>query len=274
MGELGKRSTCSSHKPNLRYCFLPQTKFDCSKWFCPRTIVYPHYPRILLRFDWFNIHNVFDTQQSIEFVFSLVFNFIIVCHFSYGRVISFAWTSHSYQGLSNIHDCWISSGEIRKQTWLARRFQFSSIRESNFHYAQENSENIVHPYPQNPSLDTPKVYLWLKGTGNNVVQTYSVVTNRYNGSPNGTEWKSIHKTQKLLALSSRKVTLKISSFWVNWIQLWRIDSRRVQWTHWKPIHHRFWKHSMDSRKTYILSVIINDPCPMESIEQHFDPLWP
>ena len=98
MGKFEKKSVCSLHKPNLRNCFLPQTKFDCSKGCCARTIFYPHYPRILFHFFfvWLNIHMSSILRYSIEFVFSLVFNFIIVCHLSYGRAISFAGTSHSY----------------------------------------------------------------------------------------------------------------------------------------------------------------------------------
>ena len=59
----------------------------------------------------------------------------------------------------------------------------------------------------------------IKGTVSNVVQIYSVVTNRFNGTVRWTEWKSIRETQKLSALSSLTVTLKISSFGVNWIHL-------------------------------------------------------
>ena len=89
------------------------------------------------------------------------------------------------------------------------------------------------------------------------------------------------------ALSSLTVTFKISSFGqepvngappygVNWIHRWRIDSRRVQWTRWKPIGIRNFENircnSMDSRMRYILSVIINDPSPMDSMDsiEHFD----
>ena len=56
--------------------------------------------------------------------------------------------------------------------------------------------------------------------------------------------RSLSVKQKLSALPSQTVTLNIL------------------------------RHSIDSKKRYILSVIINDLCPMDSIEQHFDPLGP
>ena len=55
MVKLGKKSVWSLHKPNLRNCFLPQTKFDCSKGCSARTILYLHYPRILAHFFLFGL---------------------------------------------------------------------------------------------------------------------------------------------------------------------------------------------------------------------------
>ena len=90
-----KNSVKKSVYPNLRNCFLSPTKFDCSKGYSARIILYPHYPGIILNLFLFGLYSQCLGYSVIKFVFSLAFNFVIVCHLSHGRVISFAGTSHS-----------------------------------------------------------------------------------------------------------------------------------------------------------------------------------